>query len=120
MSSIWSLNGADIYVDKYSPERKSQTAELNPINSTSSTLHYIYTPSDTISISGIVIGDTDLATIQDGAGGNVTLVTDQDPGGSTVFLASVNAERMQSWRQNIDTTKDSDAPVYRVNCVVRS
>lgn len=119
MSSIWKLNGEDIYVDEYENEISPAVAELNPINSTSSTYHYIYTPDDNISIRGHVIGSARMASIEAGIGGEVTLITDLLPGGVTVLFESWNYERLPTTCQQIDGTLPTNAPVYRVTAILR-
>lgn len=119
MSSIWKLNGGDIYVDEYNAKLTPAIAELNPINSTSSTYHYVFTPDEEISVEGIVVGSGHLATIRAGVGGTVTLITDLEPGGITVLLQELSDTREMSSCQLIDATLPTDAPVYRVSAIVR-
>lgn len=119
MSSIWKLNGEDVYIDEFENEISPVVAELNPINSTSSTYHYVYTPDDNISVRGHVIGSGRIAGIEAGIGGNVTLITDLEPGGITVLFESWSYERLPTMCQLIDSTLPTDAPVYRVTASLR-
>lgn len=119
MSSIWKLNGEDIYADEYEGEISPAVAELNPINSTSSIYHYIYTPDDNISVRGHVIGSARMSAIEAGIGGTVTLITDLLPGGITVLFESWNYERLPTTCQLIDGTLPTNAPVYRVTATLR-
>lgn len=119
MSSIWKLNGADIYVDKDNDVDEPIVAELQPIGASSSVFHYIMTPNETKTIEGTVIGSGYLDTIKSGQGSNVTLVTDLIPGGVTVLLMSVNSERQKVYAQRVDYSQLETAPVYRVTCVLR-
>jgi hypothetical protein len=120
MSSIWKLNGADIYVDEYSDGLKPQIAELNPINSTESIYHYIFTPDQAIEINGTVIGSGYIAQIKAGVGTEVTLVSDLIPGGITVMFEAVQVIRANSYAQRVDLLQSETAPVYRVSCSLRS
>lgn len=119
MSSIWKLNGEDVYVDEYESELAPVVAELNPINSTSSTYHYIYTPDDNITVRGHVIGSGVIANIEDGVGGTVTLISDLLPGGVTVLFENWTYERLPSTCQHIDISLPTDAPVYRITATLR-
>jgi len=119
MSSIWRLNGGDIYVGDYRGKISPTIAELNPINSTSSVYHYINTPDEEVSIEGIVIGSGHLTTIEAGVGGNVTLITDLEPSGITVLFISIEKRREPTTCQLIDDTLPTTAPVYTVTAVLR-
>lgn len=120
MASIWKLNGADIYVDNWQKISEPVVAELQPIDGDESVFHYIMTPSKTINIEGTVIGETHLDDIFDGEGTNVTLITDLVPGGMTVLLMNVTANRQNTWRQTVDASQSETASVYRVSCTLRS
>jgi hypothetical protein len=120
MSSIWKLNGADIYVDEYSDGLKPQVAELNPINSTKSIYHYIFTPDKAIEINGTVIGSGYITQIEAGVGTEVTLVTDLVPGGITVMFETITVQRVNAYAQKVDLSQSETAPVYRVTCALRS
>jgi hypothetical protein len=119
MASIWKLNGGDIYVSDYRSQITPSIAELNPINSTSSTYHYIHTPDDEINVEGIVIGSGHLTTIEAGLGSTVTLITDLVPGGVTVLFQDLSYNRLPSTCQLVDGTLPTTAPVYSVTAVVR-
>lgn len=119
MSSIWKLNGQDVYVDEYENEISPSVAELNPINSSSSTYHYIFTPDDNISVRGHVIGSGRITLIEAGVGSTVTLISDLIPGGITVLFESWSYERLPTTCQNIDGTLPTDAPVYRITATLR-
>jgi len=120
MSSIWKLNGGDIYVNEYRTQIKPSIAEHNPINSSSSTYHYIHTPDDEVNVEGIVVGSGHLATIEAGLHSTVTLITDLESGGITVLFQDFSYDRIMSSCQLIDPTLPTDAPVYRVTAVVRT
>ena len=119
MSSIWKLNGEDVYVDEYDSELSPVVAELNPINSSSSTYHYVYTPDDNVSVRGHVVGSGRIAIMEAGVGGLVTLITDLLPGGITVLFESWSYERLPTSCQNIDGTLPTDTPVYRITAGLR-
>lgn len=119
MSSIWKLNGGDIYVSDYRDQLKPSIAELNPINSSDSTFHYIHTPSDEVTIDGVVVGTGHLATIISGLHTVVTLITDLEPGGVSVLFQDISYDRMQSACQLIDPLLPTDSPVYSVTVTVR-
>lgn len=115
MASIWKLNGADYYVDGYSEEDSPTIAEIVPIGSSKSAVyHYIDTPNTKLTLEGTVIGTSHLDTIKSAEGSNVTLITDLDPGGSTVLVQNVAAERLMVVKQTVDSSQADDAPVYRV------
>lgn len=120
MASIWKLNGADIYVDEWQKTSEPVIAELQPIDAAESVFHYIMTPSKSININGTVVGSSHLNTILAGEGTNVTLVTDLQPGGISVLLTNVSAERQNIYAQRVDDSQPEDAPVYRVSCALRS
>ena len=120
MSSIWKLNGADIYVDEYSDGLKPQIAELNPINSTDSIYHYIFTPDKAVEINGTVIGSGYMALIEAGVGTEVTLISDLVPGGITVLFEAIQKTRVPAYSQRVDLLQSETAPVYRVSCSLRS
>ena len=118
-ASIWSLNGANIYVSDYASSIEPTIAELNPINSTNSVYHFIFTPDDTIDIEGIVIGSGYIHILEDGVGGLVTFITDLDLGGTTVLFKNIKYTRIHTICQNVDETQELTAPVYRVTCTLR-
>lgn len=116
MASIWSLNGADFYVDGYSEEDSPIIAEIVPISSDkSSVYHYIATPNTRITLEGHVVGTSNVDTIKAAEGSNVTLISDLVPGGTTVLVENVQVNRLLVWRQTIDSTQSETAPVYRVS-----
>lgn len=119
MSSIWRLNGGDVYVSEYGSKVNPTIAELNPINSTSSVYHYIFTPDEEVSIGGMVIGSGHLTTIQNGIHSEVTLITDLEPGGITVLFQDMSAERIHSSCQLVDAALPTNAPVYDIQVTVR-
>lgn len=119
MASIWKLNGADIYVDQFASSIEPTIAELNPIDSTNSVYHFIFTPDDTIDIEAIVIGSGHIATLENGVGDSVTLITDLDLDGVTVLFKNFKYNRIHTICQTVDTTQESTAPVYKVTCTLR-
>jgi len=119
VSSIWKLNGEDVYVDEFENSISPAVAELNPINSTSSTYHYIYTPDDSFSVRGHVVGETRIGNIEAGIGGTVTLISDLEPGGITVLFEDWSYERLPTACQTIDGALPTDEPVYRVTATLR-
>ena len=120
MSSIWKLNGGDYYVSEYRDQIKPSIAELNPINSSDSTFHYIHTPSDEVNLDGIVVGDAHLATILGGLHTVVKLITDLELSpGIDVLFQDISYDRIMSSCQLIDSTLPTDAPVYSVSVTVR-
>ncbi len=84
MASIWSLDGNDIYVDKFAENALAQFAELNPIDSTDSIFHFLFEPTDTFQASGTVIGESVKDAIIATKGSTVTLISDLSPGGFSV------------------------------------
>jgi hypothetical protein len=118
MASIWKIDGVDIYVDTYGESEEPQIAELNPINSTISTYHWIYTPDKTIDVAGLVIGSGNLTLIENTAASVVTLTTDL--GNVTVLVRNVKADRQPIQCQKIDLTQATTAPVYKVTIALRT
>lgn len=119
MASIWKLNGQDIYVDTYSDKPEGTIVELNPINSTASIYHKIFEADDELSFAGTVVGETYEGNIRDTWGNQVTLISDLAPSGFTVQIMNINSVRSQSMSQQIDTSQDRYAPVYRVTITAR-
>ncbi len=119
MSSIWSLNGGDVYVDTYKEALKPSIAEHNPIASTSSIYHFIFEPDEEITIEGHVVGESHLNTIKSGIRTDVTLITDLIPGGITVLLQQLNVDRLDVSCQSIDPTLSGDSPVYKIQAQLR-
>lgn len=120
MTSIWKLNNADIYVDRDQETTDPNLVELNPINSNKNSIyHLIFTPDDTMSIEGIVIGSGYLQMIENGAGSAVTLITDLIPGGITVTMKDFKSDRQMVVCQYVDLTQPKTAPVYRVTVTLR-
>jgi len=120
MGSIWKLNGADIYVDDYADQLQPQIAELNPIDSTASIFHYIYTPDQVLKIQGTVIGSGYLQQIKDGIGEEVTMITDLIPGGITVLMETVSSTRVLVYSQRVDMLQPDTTPVYKVSVELRT
>ncbi len=114
MSSIWSLNGGDVYVDSYTEGLNPSIAEHNPIASTASIYHFLFEPDDEITIEGHVVGTSHLNTIKGGIRTNVTLITDLIPGGITVLLQQLDITRLNVSCQSIDPLLTADSPVYKV------
>lgn len=119
MASIWKLNGADIYVSEYSEQVDPQIAEINPIDSSNSTYHYIFTPDDEVTIEGIVVGSGTLSTLEAGLGGIVVLISDLVPGGQNLLFQNYSSRREMTACQLIDLTKPTTAPVYTVTATLR-
>ena len=120
MTSIWKIANQDIYVNTYDELLQPHIAELNPINSTESTYHWVFTPDKTVTIVGTVIGSGYLAGIQAASGGLCTLITDLVPAGITVLLVDVKASRESVVCQRVDLSQPTTAPVYTVTCMVRT
>lgn len=118
-ASTWKLNGANIYVNEYVESVDPTIAELNPINSTDSVYHFIFTPDDTIDIQGYVIGSGYIGVLEAGVGSLVTFITDLKPAGVTVLFKNIKATRVMSSCQLVDTTQSTLAPVYQVSCTLR-
>jgi hypothetical protein len=119
MTSIWKLNGQDIYVDQFSQSPKGTVAELNPLNSTSSIYHLIFQSDDELNFQGTVIGETYEGNIRATWGNEVELITDLDLGGFTVQVLQVQSVRTRTLNQFVDRSQDKDAPVYRITVVAR-
>ncbi len=119
MASIWKLNGADIYVNEYSEQIDPQIAEINPIDSSNSTYHFIFTPDDEVTVEGLVVGSGTLSTLQAGLGGIVSLVSDLVPGGQNLLFQSYSSRREMTSCQLLDLTKPDTAPVYTVTATLR-
>ena len=120
MSSIWKLNGGDIYVGDYSESLNPVIAEHNAINSVESSIyHFIYEPDEEVTVEGYVVGLGHLNTIKGGIRTNVTLITDLIPGGITVLLQQLNITRDQTSCQLIDSSLATDSPVYKVVATLR-
>jgi hypothetical protein len=119
MSSIWSLDGNDIYVDKDQEQHPAQVAELNPINSTTSIFHSLFEPTETKEISGTVVGEATMNALMGTTNSTVSLISDLVPGGENVFVQRINYERLMMYKQSIDDLQSDDAPVYRVSATVR-
>lgn len=119
MASIWSIGGTDLYVDTYRNSYDPTIAELNPINSTSSVFHYIFTPTEEIILEATVVGTSNKSAIEGDVGTAVTLITDLVPSGLSVLLSKVDFDRQLVSCQFIDTTQATTAPVYRATLTVR-
>ncbi len=119
MASIWSIGGNDIYVDTFQEKSTGQVAELNPINTTSSTFHDLFVPTTSVQVGGTVIGDTAANAIRGLRGSVVSLVSDLVPGGFSVLVQEVSLQRIVTYRQSVDSGEASDAPVYKASLVVR-
>jgi hypothetical protein len=119
MASIWKVNGQDIYVDTFQQNPDGEVVELNPINSTASIYHKIFTADDEIQFSGTVVGESYEAAIRSTWGSQVTLITDLSPGGYTVQILEVQSVRTTSMTQRVDTSQAVDVPVFRVNITAK-
>lgn len=119
MSSIWKLNGQDIYVDQFNQAGKGESAELNPLNSTSSIYHKIFEADDEIQFQGTVIGETYEGNIRDTYLSEVTLISDVASGGFTVYITNVQSVRLQSYSQFVDYAQEVTAPVYRITITAK-
>ena len=119
MSSIWKLDGQDMYVDQFNRAAKGESAELNPLNSTASIHHKIFESDDELQFQGTVIGETYEGNIRDTYLSEVTLITDLASGGYTVYVTNVQSVRLQSFSQFVDYTQDVTAPVYRITVTVK-
>lgn len=119
MASIWSIGGTNLYVDADRSTLKPAIAELNPINSTSSVFHYIFTPTEELTLEATVIGEANKDAIQADVGTVISLVSDLTPSGFNVLLSQVDFNRQLVSCQFIDTTQATTAPVYRATLIVR-
>lgn len=119
MASIWKLNGQDIYVDQFNQVPKGESAELNPLNSTSSIHHKLFEADDEIQFQGTVIGETYESNIRATYLSEVTLISDVAPGGYTVYVTNVQSTRTPSMSQLVDSAQDADVPIFRVTVTVR-
>ena len=119
MTSIWKLNDQDMYVDQYSRLPRGETAELNPLNSTSSIYHELFKADDEVQFQGTVIGETYESNIRATYLSEVTLITDLVSGGFTVYVQNVQSTRTPSMSQLVDTSQDVTAPVYRIVVTAR-
>ncbi len=119
MASIWSIDGNNIYIDKDQEDHPAQVAELNPINSTASIFHSLFTPTETKSVQGTVIGEAVKDAIMATKDSIVSLISDLVPGGESVFVQKAEYERVLVSKQRVDTSFPTDAPVYRVSLTLR-
>jgi hypothetical protein len=119
MSSIWKLNGQDIYVDQFNHNAQGESAELNPLNSTSSIHHKIFEADDEISFQGTVIGETYEGNIRNTYLSEVTLISDLASGGYSVYVTNVQSTRLQSYSQFVDYSQAVTAPVYRITVTAK-
>ncbi len=122
MSSIWKLNGADFYVDADKEGMSPHIVEHNPINSTNSYYHLVFTPDDEISLGGHVVGKAHMNLIRSGVGGVVELITDDGgiaPGGMNILFLKYDYDRLDQCGQTIDQTQAGDAPIYKVTVLLR-
>ncbi len=119
MSSIWKLNGQDIYVDTFKRDPKGEIVELNPINSTASIYHKIFEADSEIQFAGTVIGETYEGNIRATWGDEVTLISDLVPSGYTVQVLNIQSIRQPSMTQLVDTAQSSDAPVYKITVTAK-
>jgi hypothetical protein len=63
MSAKWKWGAVSIYVREAAYPRELKIAELNPLDSTTSTIHFFGAGSQKISVTGLVVGNTDKAQI---------------------------------------------------------
>ena len=119
MSSIWKLDGQDIYVDQFNQAAHGESAELNPLNSTASIHHKIFEADDELQFQGTVIGETYEGNIRDTYLSEVTLITDLASGGYTVYVTNIQSVRLQSFSQFVDYSQDETAPVYRITVTAK-
>jgi hypothetical protein len=119
MASIWKLNNQDIYVDQFTRNAEGESAELNPLNSTSSIHHKIFEADDEISFQGTVIGETYEGNIRATYLSEVTLISDLVPSGFTIYVTNVQSRRTPSFSQFVDRTQAVTAPVYRITVTAK-
>lgn len=119
MASIWKIGGYDIYVDEDKEETKATIAELNPLDSTESTFHFIYRATPERTLEATVVGSGVKAGIESIVDDEVTLISDLVPAGITVLLTDASFVRQLTTCQLINTSLPSTAPVYRVTLRVR-
>lgn len=119
MSSIWKLNGQDIYVDTFKHDPKGEIVELNPINSTASIYHKIFMADDEIQFAGTVVGETYEANIRATWGNEVTLISDLVPSGYSIQVMNIQSVRQQTMTQLVDTLQDVEAPIYKVTVTAK-
>ncbi len=118
-TSIWKVNAQNIYVDTFKQNPKGEIVELNPINSTASIYHKIFTADDEISFAGTVVGESYEAAIRSTWGNQVVLITDLVPGGYTVQILQIQSVRTPSVTQRVDTSQAVDVPVFRVTVTAK-
>ncbi len=119
MASIWSIDGNDIYIDNFSEKSVGQVAEINPINSTSSTFHTLFEPTNVVNTSGTVIGESVADAIRDLKGQVVSLISDLVPGGFSVLVSDVQVNRITAFGQTVDGGFPFDAPIYKISLTLR-
>lgn len=120
MASIWKLNGQDIYVDTFKHDPQGEIVELNPINSTASIYHKIFTADDEIQFAGTVVGETYETNIRATWGSEVELITDlTTPSSITIQVMNIQSVRQQTMTQLVDTSQAVDAPIYRVTVTAK-
>jgi len=119
MASIWSLDDFDIYVDQFQEAAPGTSAELNPVDSSSSIFHILFEPTATYQLSGTVIGKTNMNGIKATRNSVVSLISDFEPGGVSVFVQDINITRALAFGQTVDQLQAIDAPVFRINLTVR-
>ena len=112
-TSIWKLNGYNIYVDQFSQQGQGEVVELNPLNSTASIYHKIFDADEEVQFQGTVIGETNEAAMRATHLTEVTLISDLAPSGYTVLVMNVQTTRTPSMSQHVDGSQAVDAPVYR-------
>lgn len=120
MASIWSIDGNDIYIDSFTEKSAGQVAEINPINSTSSTFHALFEPSNFINAGGTVIGESVANAIRGLKGQVVSMVSDLVPGGFSVLVNEVGINRVISYGQTVDDSFPFDAPIYKISLTLRA
>ncbi|HEC63703.1 MAG TPA: hypothetical protein ENI23_00250 [bacterium] len=122
MASIWTLDGGDFYVDTDKEGVNPHVVEHNPINSSNSFWHKVYTPDDEVTLAGHVVGKTHMNTLRDAAGNVVVLITDENgiaPSGINVFFKKFDYDRLNTTCQTVDRTQPETAPLYAVTVLLR-
>ena len=112
---MWTLGGVRIYVQNSRGNVSQIIARLQPVNG-GTNLQFFGYESLIRNLTALVVGDTNLASLvamgQD-SGTTYALVSPEGSLGSFV-VKSVAHNRTNSVCQTIDTTQDTDSPVYEV------
>ncbi|MFA9409079.1 MAG: hypothetical protein ACERKJ_09625 [Candidatus Dadabacteria bacterium] len=119
MTSIWKLDGQDIYVDTFNDLPHGEAVELNPLNSTASIYHKLFNADDELQFQGTIIGETYKDNIFSTHLNEVTLISDLVPSGFTVLVMNIQMVRTPSMSQFVDRAQAVTVPVFRANITAR-